>query len=93
MSVNIASNTQGRLSSGLTYYPCSGTRLHADPLVLIHGWGADSQIWQQLPNQLSQMADIITLDLPGCGGSPAIEDYSIAGLLVTSNAAQTASCS
>lgn len=81
MSVNIASNIQGRLFPGLTYYPCSGTRLHADPLVLIHGWGADSQIWQQLPDQLSQMADIITLDLPGCGGSQAIEDYSIAGLL------------
>lgn len=79
--MNVATKIDAGLSLGLTSYPCSGNRLHADPLVLVHGWGADSQIWHQLPDQLSQIADIITLDLPGCGGSPAIEDYSIAGLL------------
>jgi len=60
----------------LTYYPCAGVRLYTQPLVLLHGWGMDSQIWQSLPQQLNQFADVITLDLPGFTESPALQDYS-----------------
>ena len=65
----------------LTDYPCTGVRLYTQPIVLIHGWGVDSQIWQSLPQQLSQTADVLTLDLPGFAQSPALEDYSQASLM------------
>ncbi|MDG1818951.1 MAG: malonyl-ACP O-methyltransferase BioC [Porticoccaceae bacterium] len=65
----------------LTAYPCTGVRLYAEPIVLVHGWGVDSQIWQSLPQQLSQVADILTLDLPGFGQSPLLENYSQASLI------------
>jgi malonyl-CoA O-methyltransferase len=60
----------------LTHYPCTGVRLYAQPLVLLHGWGMDSQIWAELPEQLRQFADVITLDLPGFAQSPTLEHYS-----------------
>lgn len=33
------------------------------PIVLLHGWGCDSRIWQPLIPCLSQWADVITIDL------------------------------
>jgi len=63
-------------SCAAKYYPCTGVRLYARPVVLLHGWGMDSQIWQSLPQRLSQSADIMTLDLPGFGSSPPLSDYS-----------------
>jgi len=56
---------------------CSGEnlKLHRAPLVLIHGWGANSQIWQSLPEALGQYFDVYTLDLPGFG-SAVLEEYS-----------------
>lgn len=62
--------------SQLTAYPCTGVRLYSQPLVLIHGWGIDSQIWQSLPQRLAQFADVLTLDLPGFAQSPTLKDYS-----------------
>lgn len=71
---------------GSVLYPCLstpglGNRLHPQTLVLVHGWGADSQIWGQLPQQLSQWVDVITLDLPGFGQSSVLQDYSVDSLL------------
>lgn len=44
------------------------------PLVLIHGWGGDSAVWSELIPPLQQRGhDVITLDLPGFGSSPAAE--------------------
>jgi malonyl-CoA O-methyltransferase len=70
-------------SIGIRYYPCQRQQgsLHKVPLVLVHGWGADSHIWGSLPQQLSQWVDIITLDLPGFGDSAPIADYSESSLL------------
>ena len=65
----------------LTAYPCTGVRLYAEPILLVHGWGIGSQIWQTLPYQLSQFADVLTLDLPGFEQSPPLEDYSQASLI------------
>ena len=64
------------LSSALTYFPCQSAKQLQYPIVLIHGWGADSQIWQDFPNQLSQYADVYTLDLPGFGGIAPLNSYS-----------------
>ena len=42
------------------------------PLVLIHGWGGDSAVWSGLIPLLQQGGcDVITVDLPGFGASPA----------------------
>ena len=38
---------------------------HASALLLIHGWGASSDIWQGCIESLQQEFDIYLLDLPG----------------------------
>lgn len=77
MTSAAAINPQARI----TAYPCTGVRLYTQPLVLVHGWGIDSQIWQSLPQQLSEVADVLTIDLPGFGQSATLNDYSQASLL------------
>ena len=81
-----------RSDFGLHYYPCQGDKCQLQPIVMVHGWGADSQIWQQLPHRLSQLTDVITLDLPGCGQSAPITDYSIESLLRWMQQALPSSC-
>jgi pimeloyl-[acyl-carrier protein] methyl ester esterase len=39
-------------------------------LVLLHGWGWSSEIWEPLIPQLSQRFQLILIDLPGFGKSP-----------------------
>ena len=64
------------VNHSLTLYPARGKKLHNEPVVLIHGWGSNSEIWQTLPEKLSEHIDVYTLDLPGFGQCPAIADYS-----------------
>lgn len=73
--MNAAVRSQPLNGVALTHYPCQGEPLCAEPIVLVHGWGTDSQIWGQLPQQLSQWSHIITMDLPGFGGSSTIASY------------------
>lgn len=40
-------------------------------LVLLHGWGVDSTIWQEMVGDLSKNLKIVTIDLPGFGQSDA----------------------
>lgn len=49
------------------------------PLVLIHGWGLNSGVWQPLIPALSEKFQVITIDLPGFGINHdfILEDYSI----------------
>ena len=49
------------------------------PLVLIHGWGLNSGVWQPLAEKLSSFFKVITVDLPGYGlnVNNTLEDYSL----------------
>lgn len=51
------------------------------PIVMIHGWGADSRIWGSFKQSLKAYGEAHTLDLPGCGDSAPLEDFSEANLL------------
>lgn len=51
------------------------------PIVMIHGWGTDSQIWGSFKQSLDSYAEVNTLDLPGFGDAPSLDDYSEASLI------------
>lgn len=56
------------------------TRLHIDihgkghPLIMLHGWGWHSGIWQPLLPQLQRKYQVFLIDLPGFGKSPALSN-------------------
>jgi pimeloyl-ACP methyl ester carboxylesterase len=45
-----------------------------EPLVLIHPLGADIVVWEPVFGRLAAQRDVIAVDLPGFGGSPALSD-------------------
>jgi pimeloyl-ACP methyl ester carboxylesterase len=45
------------------------------PLVLLHGAGHRRQAWRPVEQRLAQYRDVISLDLPGFGESPALPDH------------------
>lgn len=53
----------------------TGTRLHLSseghgrPLVLLHGWGMNSRVWQPVLPELAKIARVTCIDLPGHGHS------------------------
>ena len=49
------------------------------PLVLLHGWGLNSGIWQPLVDKLSPFLEVITVDLPGYGinGDKILSPYTL----------------
>lgn len=50
------------------------------PLVLLHGWGVNSLVWQPVIEQLSQHFSLYIVDLPGFGQSAPLSDYSLASI-------------
>lgn len=52
-------------------------------LVLIHGWGVSSAIWQPVIARLSLQYRIHLVDLPGVGGQPELNEYSLATIADT----------
>lgn len=50
------------------------------PLILIHGFGEDGDIWKNQVEFLKDHFQIIIPDLPGSGNSELIEDMSIEGM-------------
>ena len=64
-------------STVLRLFPCRHRKAAGQmPMVLVHGWGAGSEIWQDLPQVLSENTDVYTVDLPGFGLSPVLDNYS-----------------
>jgi pimeloyl-ACP methyl ester carboxylesterase len=60
---------------------CYG-RESAPPIILTHGWGANSREWDYLKKELSDEFRLIVWDLPGLGRSrrPSNRDYSMENL-------------
>lgn len=59
-------------NSRLNYLTCG----KGEPLVLIHGYQADSQIWESLIPYLTDNFFLIIPDLPGHGKSPVIQSVN-----------------
>jgi malonyl-CoA O-methyltransferase len=49
--------------------------LKKEKLVLLHGWGCDSESWQPLLAQLQELGEVIAIDLPGFGKSSGIDNF------------------
>jgi pimeloyl-[acyl-carrier protein] methyl ester esterase len=48
------------------------------PLILLHGWGWNSEIWEPLLPSLSQYFQLVLIDLPGFGQSHlGLKEYSL----------------
>ena len=45
---------------------------HGEPLLLLHGTGSHWPVWLPVLDRLAQDYDVIAVDLPGHGGSPAL---------------------
>ena len=50
------------------------------PLVMLHGWGMHSGVWQPLVKKLSAQYMLYLVDLPGMGNSCPIEPYHLHAL-------------
>ncbi|MFF5982487.1 alpha/beta fold hydrolase [Streptomyces olindensis] len=61
------------------------------PLLLLHGIGHHRQVWDPVMPALAAERDVIAVDLPGCGESPALPD-GMAHDLPTMNAVLAALC-
>jgi pimeloyl-[acyl-carrier protein] methyl ester esterase len=48
-----------------------------DSLVLLHGWGVNSIVWQPVVEALSQHFKLYLVDLPGFGRSAPLSEYSL----------------
>ncbi|MCP5077676.1 MAG: alpha/beta fold hydrolase, partial [Psychromonas sp.] len=46
-------------------------------LVLLHGWGVNSAVWQPVVELLGKHFRLHLIDLPGFGESKAVADYSL----------------
>lgn len=64
----------GKHSLAVHSFPCRGRTCLDAPLVLLHGWGADSRSWQPLREALNDTFSITAIDLPGFGDSPVSDD-------------------
>jgi pimeloyl-ACP methyl ester carboxylesterase len=61
---------QGEQSVTLSYT----RRGSGEPLLLLHGIGHHRQAWEPVIPALAAERDVIAVDLPGCGDSPALPD-------------------
>ena len=43
-----------------------------DPLLLVHGLGATGRVWEPVLDRLAAERDVIAVDMPGFGASPAL---------------------
>ncbi|MET9679967.1 alpha/beta fold hydrolase [Streptomyces coeruleorubidus] len=90
MSVTVSfkvASAQGERNVTLSY-----TRQGSgEPLLLLHGIGHHRQVWDPVIPALAAERDVIAVDLPGCGESPALPD-GMAHDLPTMNTVLAALC-
>lgn len=60
----------------IEYYNCGKGK----PIIFLHGWGSNKQIFNNIINNLNEEFELYSLDLPGFGNSPignhqTIDDY------------------
>jgi len=60
------------------------------PVLLIHGFGEDGNIWNEIIDHLKDRYQLIVPDLPGSGKSEMVEDMSMEGLADVMMAVATA---
>ena len=48
-----------------------------EPLLMIHGWGVNSEIWISLVDELKLFVSVYVVDLPGMGSSSSISPYTL----------------
>ncbi len=63
------------------HFPCTQQQPSCETLVLIHGWGCDSNTWQPILSDLQKLANVIAIDLPGFGESEAVETFCLHNIL------------
>ena len=66
-----------QLKNSQIFYTVAGK---GSPVVLIHGFAEDSDVWKFQLDILSEHFQLIIPDLPGSGASALIEDMSIEGM-------------
>lgn len=49
-------------------------------LVVLHGWGVNRCVWEALQRPLAKHFRVRALNLPGFGGTPALDNYSLSRL-------------
>jgi pimeloyl-[acyl-carrier protein] methyl ester esterase len=49
-------------------------------LVLLHGWGMSSAVFERLRRELGPACQVLAMDLPGYGRSASVEPYSLSAL-------------
>jgi pimeloyl-ACP methyl ester carboxylesterase len=59
------------------FYRTSGS---GKPVILIHGFGEDGEVWKNQPGFLKNKYQLIIPDLPGSGQSELIDDMSVEGM-------------
>jgi pimeloyl-[acyl-carrier protein] methyl ester esterase len=48
-----------------------------DPLLVLHGWGMNSSVWQMIANDFERNFQVIWLDLPGHGDNHQVQANSL----------------
>ena len=56
-----------------------------EPLVLIHGWGMNSNVWNNIEADLSKYFKLIMINLPGMGGCKLNNDYFMSSIIDSLN--------
>ena len=54
------------------YYPAQQQPMSPLPVVLLHGWGADSRVWGEFAGRLNQTLSLVVIDLPGFGQNQSL---------------------
>lgn len=56
-----------------------------DPLVLIHGWGMNANVWKNIEADLSKNFKLIMINLPGMGSCKSNDDYDMSTIVDSLN--------